>query len=267
MSETMEAEIVTERELAVQPKEGVDLLANLLQLEKQMQAYKKLIGIAIQFTESGDWTDQQGTPYMLVSGASKVAAPFGISISIPAFTREVRHDAKGEWYLYTCQLVAKCAVLGIERGFIGTCSSRDKFFATSTEWKQVNGEKQKITTLKPIEDVDEGNVKKKAYTNAFNNAVQNLLGLKKLSWEYLDKQGIKKDQTAKVEYGGKGATDTITEGQSKMLFAKAKAKEQQGASFDIIKEDFNKEFNVKEFKELPKNRMNDALAWIESIKV
>jgi len=259
----MEPEFVTAGELVVQPESGFDPLVNIQRLEKQLDAYKKLVGIAIKYTDSADWCDQNGTPYLLVSGASKIAAPFGISISPPAFTREVRHDLKGEWYFYTCHLVAKCNVLGIERGFIGTCSSRDKFFASISEW--VEG--KKINTLKPIEEVDEGNIKKKSYTNAFNNAVQNLLGLKKLTWEYLAQSQIKKGEATRVDYTGKGATDFISEAQGKLLYAKAKNKCDAGASMEIIKEDFKVEFKVDEFKLLPKGKMNDALAWIEAIKV
>ena len=263
MSSEMEPEFVTTSELVVQPDPGFDPLANLQRLEKQLAAYKKLVGIAIQYTDSADWCDQNGAPYLLVSGASKIAAPFGVSTSAPAFTREVRHDAKGEWYFYTCHLTAKCNVLGVERGFIGTCSSRDKFFASVSE--HVDG--KKINTLKPIEDVDEGNVKKKSYTNAFNNAVQNLLGLKKLTWGYLDQFGVKKGEATRVDYGGKGTTDTISEAQGKLLYAKAKGKTDGGASMDVIKADFKVAFGVDDFKALPKNKMNDALAWIEAIKV
>lgn len=264
----MEPEFVTAGELVVQPDPGFDPLANIQRLEKQLAAYKKLVGIAIQYSDSADWCDQNGTPYLLVSGASKIAAPFGISTSPPAFTREVRSDNKGKWYFYTCHLTAKCNVLGIERGFIGTCSSRDKFFASSSEWvEQGPGQpKKKVNTLKPIEDVDEGNVKKKSYTNAFNNAVQNLLGLKKLTWEYLDKFQIRKGEATRVDYGGKGTTDTITEAQGKLLYAKAKNKTDAGASMDVIKEDFKTAFGVDDFKALPKGKMNDALAWIEAIK-
>jgi len=69
---------------------------------------------------------------------------------------------------------------------VGVCSQRDKFFAIENE------------KLKPIEDVDFANVIKKAVTNLYGRLIKRVVGLMGVSWEDLDKAGIKPG--AKVDF-------------------------------------------------------------------
>lgn len=261
--ETLDVDPISTSEIKAQDLVPIgDLSALEKRIESGLAAYQRILGMAIKYTHAGDWADLGGKPYLMSQGAERIARPFGVWVSKPVIWREDRDDAKGKYYIYFCQATVGSKLLDASLDIEGSCDSRDKFFATSTAYE--NG--QKVTIVKPIEDVSEKDIRKKAYTNMFVNGVTRLLGMRQLQWSFLEANGIKKDQIAKVEYGGKGATDTITEAQGKLLYAKAKQKTDAGASMDVIKADFKTAFGVDDFKALPKNKMNDALAWIEAIK-
>jgi hypothetical protein len=89
---------------------------------------------------------------------------------------------------------------------IGTCSSRDKFFGKG----------------KQIQDVDIANIKKKAYTNFYGNAVRKLLGLNNMTWEQLAMFGIRSGgAVAKVEFANGASKASATK---KAQLAESQAK-------------------------------------------
>ena len=251
----IEAEPVSTSELAGQMVPVGDLSALEQRIECELKAYRRILGLAIANTHSGDWANLGGKPYLMSQGAERIARPFGVWISKPQTWREDREDAKGKYYIYFCLATVGSKLLDAHMDIEGSCDSRDQFFAMS-------GGK-----LKPIEDVSEKNIRKKAYTNMFINGVTRLLGMRQLTWAFLEANGIKRGETAKVEYGGKGAKETITEGAQKILDAKLKAKVSQGAAQEIIMKDFQTEFGVTEFKDLPRAKMNDAIAYLDGIKI
>jgi hypothetical protein len=265
--ETTDIDFVTCEEVsgppALVPMGEKDLVNIADRIEGSLQAYQRILAKAIQFTHAGDWVDQNGKPYLMGSGAERIARPFGISISKPKIWREDRKDAKGDFYIYFCQAVVGSRALDVEMTFEGSCSSRDRFFAQVTTYQN----NQKVTNLRPAEDIDETNIRKKAYTNMFVNGVTRLLGIRGLQWSFLEECGIKKAEAARVEYGGKGAAETISDKQAGLLAAKLKEKQDLGADGAALKAEFCKEFKIKALKELPRGKMNDVLAWIESIKV
>jgi len=254
-----DAELVTNGEMQQDLMPVGDLPALEKRIESGLAAYHRILKMAVKYTHAGDWVDQNGVPYLMATGAERIARPFGISVQNTKTWREDREDNKGKYYIYFCRAVVGSKLLDAELTFEGTCSSRDKFFAMT----KVDGK----SVLRPTEDVDETNIRKKAWTNMFINGVTRLLGLRRLTFAFLAECGIVKAEAARVDYGGKGASDTISEAQGKLLYAKAKSKTDGGASMEMIKEDFKKEFGVDDFRALPKNRMNDALAFIEAIKV
>lgn len=188
------------KDLAViEPSEG-ELEDALQIIESRNALFARVMRAAIKATSPSDWIDQQGKPYLQSSGAEKIARRFGVRIFDVVIERENITDDNGPYYLYT---VTGKAALGsgnesIET--IGTCSSRDKFFGRK------NGEN------KPMQDVDMGNVKKKAYTNFMGNAITRLLGVRNLTWEELADHGICKDGKASVNY--KGAAEKATESKT-----------------------------------------------------
>jgi len=83
---------------------------------------------------------------------------------------------------------------------IGSCSSRDKFFAYVSEIRDRNGNVIREASWKPLSEIDETNVMKAAYTNLLVNGITRLLGIRNLTWDDLKEFGIDKDKVAKVEY-------------------------------------------------------------------
>jgi hypothetical protein len=248
-------EVVTNGELAPAVIPVGDLSALEKKIEQGLAAYQRIIKMAIKYTHAGDWVNQAGIPYLMSTGAERIARPFGIYVKGVTLTKEPRSDAKGEYYIYLCKGTVGSKLLDSEVEFEGTCSSRDKFFGMTGK------------TLKPIEDVSEVDIRKKAYTNMFINGVTRLLGLRRLTWNFLAECGIKQADAAKVDYGGAGATTTISDGQIKMIYGKMKGLADLGADKAAVLNDFLGEFQVKEVKNLPKNKMNDAIVWLDSWKV
>lgn len=250
-----EQEFVSSGDFTQQDGTAGDLVALEKRVEGQLVAYDRLLKATVSRTLPSDWVDQSGIPYLMATGAERIARPWGIYIKNVQVTKEDRSDAKGDYFIYWAKGIVGSRLLDSELEFMGSCSSRDKFFGL------------KDGQLKEIEDVDETNIRKKAWNNLFINGVTRLLGLRRLSWQFLKDCGIEKTGVTRVDYGGKGATTNVSEAQTKLLYAKMMGKVKEGASEEVMKEDFEKQFGVKEFKDLPKNKMNDAIAFFEEIKI
>ena len=155
--------------------------------ERRIAKVQKIIGISLQITNAGDWVDQEGKPYLMGSGAEKVARLFGVKIKSVQSRKIDSEDEKGKFYFYETTGIAE-----LPGGFdaieaLGTCSSKDVFFAKSHgEWK-------------PLSEIDETNIMKASYTNFLANAITRLLGLRNLTWEQLAQANIHKDNVAKIE--------------------------------------------------------------------
>lgn len=175
------------------------LLALADKAEKQIAAINKIKSVALRVTNNNDWTDQNGKPYLQVSGAEKVARVFGISWQIDEPVFEQEPDGH---FSYTYKGYFTLGGTTIEA--IGSRSSKDKFF---TKYGYENGEKVAL----PPSEIDKGDLKKSAYTNCLGNGISRLLGIRNLTWEEVRTGGnIDPTKVARVEYGGKkerGATD------------------------------------------------------------
>jgi hypothetical protein len=184
----------------------------IAEAEKRVTVLKKVLGVAIKRTNPTDWIDQQGKPYLGASGCEKVAPLFGLKMEGVVSQRDEREDEKGRYYIYTFMARFYWAAGDIEA--IGTCSSRDKFFAWDSTKKE----------YKPLYDVDETNIKKAAYSNLTVNGVTRALGIRSLTWADLEPFGIKKDSVSKVEYNKGAESDAgqqglISEAQVKRFHA------------------------------------------------
>jgi hypothetical protein len=189
------------------------------QAEKRIDAMHKIKRVALKLTNRHDWTDQNGKPYMQVSGAEKVARLFGISWEID---EPVLENEEGGHYSFTYKGYFSLAGATIEA--IGTRSSKDGFFR---KYDYSTGAKTEL----PPSAIDRGDVKKAAYTNLLGNGITRILGLRNLTYEDLQEfAGISKEQIAKVEYKSKPkeqpkengqvpSGEVISEAQRKRLFA------------------------------------------------
>jgi hypothetical protein len=162
--------------------------------ERRLEKIQKLKMVAMKSTNESDWCDMQGKPYLTSSGAEKVARLFGVKISNVKSEKIWSDDEKGKFYYY---LVTGVASLhgGIDSmEAVGTCSSKDAFFA------KARGE------YKLLSEIDETNIMKAAYSNFMTNAITRLLGIRNMTWEEINQSGIDSNKVAKVEYnkGGQG---------------------------------------------------------------
>lgn len=193
----MENEIITTQNAEVPAIGDSTLLALAEQAEKRVMALNKIKRAALLATNARDWTDQNGNPYLQVSGAEKVARVFGIAWKIDEPIMETEESGH---FSYTYKGYFTVAGATIEA--IGTRSSKDPFF------KRYAGKGDDRKELPPSE-LDKGDLKKAAYTNLLGNGITRLLGLRNLTWQdLLEFAGITRDQIARVDYKKNGKTDT-----------------------------------------------------------
>ena len=151
--------------------------------EKRIEAIKKIKQVALKVTNSHDWVDQNGKPYLQASGAEKVARTFGISWRIDEPTYMEEPDGN---YSYTYKGYFSLGSATIEA--IGSRGTKDPFFSKS------HGE------AKPLSEIDRNDVKKAAYTNLLGNGITRILGIRNLTWEELEAAGIHKSTTTTIDY-------------------------------------------------------------------
>ena len=167
-----------------------DIEVIVAKADAKIKAMQKVWQLAIKRTTARDWVNLGGNPYMVGSGAEKIAPIFGISIYDTKSKKIFSEDSRGAYYIW--EYTGKASWAGGSIEAVGTCSSRDKFFAYANgQWKDT-------------EDIDETNIMKAAYTNLTVNLVTRLLGLRGLTWQDLGKEGIAKDNIAAVDYKKKG---------------------------------------------------------------
>jgi hypothetical protein len=199
---------------------GVPALADdtLIQVaeraEKRIEAVNKIKQLALRVTNSHDWVDQGGKPYLQSSGGEKVARLFGISWNI---SEPVLEAEEGGHFSYT--YTGHFSLSGATIEAVGTRSSKDGFFKKYGP-KDENGDK---TTLPPSE-IDKGDVKKSAYTNLIGNGITRLLGIRNLTWEDLEVAGITKGNVGRVDYkkNGKRTDKNIQSEDSQAVIAEVR---------------------------------------------
>jgi hypothetical protein len=170
--------------------------------ERTEELIRKIKTLAIKQTNKYDWIDMQGKPYLQSSGAEKVARLFGISWRVCAEypKKETIADENGSYYMYVYKGEFMMGGKAIE--VVGTCSQKDKFLGTQ-------GAKNR-----PLSEIDEGNIIKKAYTNMVGRGITTILGIRNLTWDEINSGGIDRNTTSKVNYaqgskGGKATTEII----------------------------------------------------------
>ncbi len=161
------------------------------QAEKRIDAVIKIKKIALKVTNPRDWSDQNGNPYLGVSGSEKVANLFNISWRIDEPTYEEEPDGH---YTYSYKGYFALGSRTVEAE--GSRSSKDKFFV------QYSYPKDKERIEIPIsERSNKRDVKMAALTNLFGNGITRILGIRNLTWDDLKEfAGITRDQVVSVQY-------------------------------------------------------------------
>lgn len=152
------------------PAPSISLREIIEQAKGMAGALVEMKRIALSVTNREDWENMGGKPYLTATGSEKVARLFKVAIEGTKWVYEEYEDFAGQYYEYTFTGIASMPS-GDRIDCIGVCDSRDKFFATA------NGEQ------KEQHEVSRRDIKKKAYTNMFNNGVTRLLGLRNLNWD------------------------------------------------------------------------------------
>jgi hypothetical protein len=175
------------------------------QAERRIDAVIKIKKVALKVTNARDWTDQQGNPYLQVSGSEKIANLFNISWRI----EEPRCEEEPDGH-FTYSIKGEFSLGGRTIEVEGTRSSKDGFF------KKYDYPKDKPRVELPPSAIDKGDVKKAALTNLFGNGITRILGIRNLTWEDLQEfANITKEQVGSIQYKKEGKYTDIKPPQSK----------------------------------------------------
>ncbi len=171
-------------------------------IEARARVLERLTDYAVKATDASHWEAFGEKPRLNHGGALLVARTLGIRWygsegpgSALDMTKEVGEDENGPWYRFRCEGTFQ----------IGK-SEFDIVPAMGTSWSRENflGENES----RSFDEIDEGNLRKKAHTQCHVNGISELTGLKGMSWERL--KAIKPDmdpgKVAKVGFksGSKG---------------------------------------------------------------
>jgi hypothetical protein len=171
------------------------------QAEKRIDAVIKIKQVALKVTNARDWTDQQGNPYLQVSGSEKIANLFNISWRIEEPKCEDEPDGH-----FTYSIKGEFSLGGRTIEVEGTRSSKDGFF-TRYDYDKPKVDNKNVKL--PPSSIDRGDVKKAALTNLYGNGITRMLGIRNLTWDDLEKYaGItQKMVVGKVSYNQREEKD------------------------------------------------------------
>ena len=179
---------------------GADNLIQIAEFaEKRVDAINRIKRVALRVTNARDWTNQNGNPYLAVSGGAKVARLFGISWRIDEPQLTSYEDGH---FSFTYKGYFTLGTATIE--FEGSRSSRDPFFSRA-HGKDI-----------PPSEIDKNDIKKAALTNTIGNGVTRILGIRNLSWEDLKESGIDISKIVKIEYAKTEMTEEIKDLRKKI---------------------------------------------------
>lgn len=163
-------------------------------IQERNAMLEQILSYAISSTHPGQWVDIGGKPYPTGPACEAMARRCAVRMEILSREKIPSSDDMGDFYMYVyrCRFMLPGGLDSIDAE--GTCSSRDEFLGTETR------------AGRPLSQIDEGNIMKAALTNARNNGITQLLGLRNVAWERLQALGVDRDGMSKVNYdtGGRG---------------------------------------------------------------
>lgn len=185
-------EIIQNGQAIVSPLTTDELEQIVEQAEKQIQIVEKIKNLCIRLTNKNDWILEGDTPYLTLTGATKIRERFGINIKVLDAKKEILSDEKGKyWYV---EVRGQAELRGAVVEDVGVATSRDKFFG------------KEYGKLKDFEDIDVSNIIKKAYTNLQNRLIKKILGFFP-TLEDLQNHGINLSEVRKIEFQEVKLTD------------------------------------------------------------
>ena len=203
------------KEEAIEPEEGMPIISipskdrfleiekEIDRLEKNIEFYNRIKTVSLKLTKPSDWIDQGGNPYLMDRGAENVAIAWGVDISDIKLKQEWAEDENGRYYAFIASGKAYSKKLGRYVEDIGVCSQRDRFFGMTKGG------------LKPIEEVDMANIRRKAVTNLYTRLIKRVIGLMNVTFDDLKIAGIDIAKISKIEYRGGTQKIEATEADKK----------------------------------------------------
>jgi hypothetical protein len=168
--------------------DALDIKRVVSAVESQIETFKQIRTLCLRLTNETDWLIQGDGISLLESGAQKIAIPWGCDVHLTRIDLEWIDDPKSRYYIYTAYGHGYSKKLGRDVDDIGTCSSRDDFFAKKGgEWKK-------------LEDVDMTDIKKKAVTNLYGRLIRRCLGISNVTEVELKAAGLDLSKFERVEY-------------------------------------------------------------------
>jgi hypothetical protein len=170
-----EQEVTTELVEATSDEVGFTPTADTLEvaLDNAEKIEQKVLAIkmrALKITNANDWVNFGDKPFLQASGAEKLATLFGVSWRyIEPPKKQILKDGS---YCYVCR--GEFMLAGKKIEVIGTCTEKDKFFSRG----------------KAPEEIDEASIMKKASANMVGRGITTILGLRNLTLEELNDNGI-----------------------------------------------------------------------------
>lgn len=234
--------------ITITPSNQLDATDDILAAaNRRVAQLDKIMTLSIKRTNQLDWVDEGGKPYLTCSGAEKIARLFGVCWKNVKNEKVMSSDENGQFYFYECSgdfYLGKDVISAI-----GTCSQKDQFFS------------KKGGEVKPLSEIDETNIRKAAYSNMVVNGITRILGIRNLTWEELEKSGIARDKSSKVDYakGGNGG-GKISEAQAKRFFAICK---QSGKSDEEVKKHLKETYKIDSSKEIKTSDYEAICKWAE----
>lgn len=172
------------------PEKGeLDIEQEIQKLEKNVELFNRVKIVSLKLTKESDWVMQGKEPYLMDRGAENIAIAWGIDI-LPGMELKLEwaEDEKGRYYSYVAKGQAYSKRLGRTVSDIGVCSQRDRFFG------MVRGE------MKPMEEVDMANIRRKAVTNLYNRLIKRCVGLSGVTVDDLQQAGLDTSKIAGISY-------------------------------------------------------------------
>jgi hypothetical protein len=186
-----------EQELMEAPVTGNSLLVNEASLNekfvesaaKQIELRARLLQTALKALKPHDIQDFDGKPYIEGEGAARIMAVIrGFRVEEAKFTIDNIHPH------YFIECLIPIEFMGAKTVAIGDCSTADPFFCGKDgNAGQYRRHLDRTGSEAMAGRLLLGDAKKKARENAISRGVSELLGLKGLSWEDLEKLGFSRN--------------------------------------------------------------------------
>lgn len=221
-------------------------------IDRAIAAQNKIRAALMKLAQPGDWVKFGDKAEIGFAGAMRIGSTIGVNFTNWTEKKEKDRDELGEWYRweYECDVTYSNRTIRV----YGRAGSRDKFFGKA------------YGNLKPLHEVDEGNIKMAARRAAMKEGVKVLFGLHHMDPSYLSKFGINLEEATGYDHKesksvGKGNTGKISEPQRKRLFAIMKGSDKKE---DLLKIYLKDNYSIESSNDILWKDYNDICEWIQT---